>query len=109
MLLCAADVLCAARVSGALKGNAIHPNVSSFFWISRRALGEMLVTGPTIARLLFRPRLWAYRRMRAGRYGPIVRQNAHHGHVDLRAVEIAERVAFTADDLSRAGILQQQN
>ena len=68
----------------------------------------MLVTAPTIARLLFRPRLWAYRRMRAGRYGPIFRQNGHHGLVALAAVEAAEYVTFTPDDLLRVGMIRPE-
>jgi hypothetical protein len=65
----------------------------------------MLVTAPKIASLLGRPRLWGYRQMQAGRYGPIVRQNMHHGCVHLAAVEAAEHVTFTPQQLAAAGVL----
>jgi hypothetical protein len=64
----------------------------------------MLVSAPTIARLLARPRLWANRRVQAGRYGPVIHRggNAHFVHLDR--VEAAEGRTFPVEQLLAAGV-----
>ena len=52
------------------------------------------VTAPTIAKLRNRPRQWAFRRMRAGTYGPIVLRRGRWCYVDLAAVEAVEGIKF---------------
>jgi len=62
------------------------------------------VTAPTIARLKGRPRMWAYRRLVAGKYGPVIRRRGRWQYVDLAAVEQAEGMTFPADRLVEAGV-----
>jgi hypothetical protein len=58
-----------------------------------------------IARLLGRPRMWAYRQIVAGRFGPVVHQRRHRWrYVDLARVEDAQGITFSADQLAAAGI-----
>jgi hypothetical protein len=67
----------------------------------------MLVTAPSISRLMGRPRLWGYRQMRAGRYGRVERLNGHHGCVFLANVEVAEQVTFSRQQLIAAGLIRE--
>jgi hypothetical protein len=62
------------------------------------------VTAPTIAKLRNRPRQWAFRRMRAGTYGPIVLRRGRWCYVDLAAVEAVEGIKFPPERLAAAGI-----
>jgi hypothetical protein len=64
----------------------------------------MLVSAPMIARLLCRPWLWAYRRMTAGMFGPIVHQQGRWPYVSLHAVERVTSRRFDRDQLVRAGV-----
>jgi len=62
------------------------------------------ITAPAIARLKGRPRKWAYRRMKAGRYGPIIHRRGRWQYVALEAVEQVEGAPFPADRLRAVGI-----
>ena len=62
------------------------------------------VTAPTIARLRNRPRQWAFRRMRAGTYGPIIYRRGRWCYVDLAAVEAVEGIKFPPERLAAACI-----
>jgi hypothetical protein len=55
----------------------------------------MLVTPPTIGKLLQRPRRWAHRRVIAGAFGPIVMRRGRTLLVHLAAVEKAIGIHFT--------------
>ena len=66
------------------------------------------ITAPTIARLKGRPRKWAYRRMKAGRYGPVIHRRGRWQYVALEAVEAAEGMTFPADRLRAVGIYIQE-
>jgi hypothetical protein len=48
------------------------------------------VTASIIGKLLGRPRMWAYRQIRAGRFGPIVHRHGLWTYVDLVRVQAAE-------------------
>jgi hypothetical protein len=56
-----------------------------------------------IGRLLARPRLWAYRWMKRGEFGPIVRVQGRNC-VDLDGVEELAGRRFDRDQLARAGV-----
>jgi hypothetical protein len=62
------------------------------------------VTAPTIAKLRNRPRQWAFRRMKAGTYGPIIYRRGRWCYVDLGVVELVEGLRFTAERLAAAGV-----
>lgn len=64
----------------------------------------MLVTAPIIGRLTARPRLWAYRRIVAGRFGPVHRRQGHALLVDLAGVEAATGTTFSPAQLAAAGV-----
>jgi hypothetical protein len=64
----------------------------------------MLVTPPTIARLLLRPRKWAQRRVTAGAFGPVVRRRGRAQLVALAAVEAWAGRRFAAEQLADVGI-----
>jgi hypothetical protein len=64
----------------------------------------MLIAGPAIAKLFARPRLWAYKRIRNGRFGPIVKRRGRALLVDLAAVEAAAGTIFTPAQLAAAGV-----
>lgn len=66
----------------------------------------MLVTPPTIGKLLQRPRRWAHRRVVAGAFGPIVMRRGRTLLVDLSAVEARTGQTFTPAQLAAAGIKQ---
>jgi hypothetical protein len=61
----------------------------------------MLVTAPTIGRLVVRPRKWAQRRMAAGAFGPVTRRGRAK-LVELAAVEAHARVKFTDAQIALA-------
>jgi len=61
----------------------------------------MLITGPTVARLLFRPRRWAHRRVIAGDFGPAVRCG-RAWLVELRNVEERAGTVFSPSQLRDA-------
>jgi hypothetical protein len=63
-----------------------------------------LVAGPVIARLFARPRLWAYKRIKRGRFGPVVKRRGRALLVDLAAVEAAAGTTFTPAQLAAAGV-----
>lgn len=67
----------------------------------------ILVTAPTIGKLLGRPRMWAYRQIRAGRFGPIVHRRGLWAYVDLRRVQAVEHQTFTHEQLRLAGVEAQ--
>src|SRR5207248_605204 len=64
----------------------------------------MLVTPPTIGRLLLRPRRWAHRQVRAGHFGPAVRIRGRALGVRLAAVEAYAGRRFSNAQLAAAGI-----
>ena len=64
----------------------------------------MLVTGPAIGRLFARPRIWAYRQVRAGRFGPIIKCRGRAFFVDIRNVEARIGYRFSASQLAAAGL-----
>jgi ribulose-5-phosphate 4-epimerase/fuculose-1-phosphate aldolase len=69
----------------------------------RYATCIMLIGATTLGRFQ-RPRLWAFRKIKAGRFGPVVR---HHGAlcVEIAHVETAMGVAFTAEQIAAAVVL----
>jgi hypothetical protein len=64
----------------------------------------MLVTAPTIGRLLARPRLWAYRKVKRGDYGPVIHRRGRALLVNLANVE--ERIGrrFSSAHLAAIGL-----
>jgi hypothetical protein len=64
----------------------------------------MLVTAPTVSKLLGRPRLWGHRQIKAGRYGPIAYRRGRWPYVHLEQVEVVEGRTFTPEQLRAAGI-----
>jgi hypothetical protein len=64
----------------------------------------MPVTAPTIGRLRNRPRQWAFRRIKAGIYGPVIVLRGRVPYVDLAAVELVEGIKFPPERLAAAGI-----
>jgi hypothetical protein len=64
----------------------------------------MLVTAPTIAKLLGRPRKWGYRQVKADRYGPVAYQRGRWPYVHLERVEAVEGRRFTSEQLRAAGV-----
>jgi len=64
----------------------------------------MLIAGPAIARLFARPRLWAHKAIRRGRFGPVVKRRGRALLVDLTAVEAAAGTTFTPAQLAAAGV-----
>ncbi len=69
---------------------------------------RMLIHAPAIAKLFGRPRLWANRRISAGRYGPVIHSGRSH-LVDIGAVEAAEGVRFAPAQLAAVGLIQPQS
>jgi hypothetical protein len=68
----------------------------------------MLVTGSTIAKLLQRPRMWAFRRIAAGDFGPVYQRGPAY-QVELGRVEAATGMQFTPSQLAAAGITPTKN
>jgi hypothetical protein len=64
----------------------------------------LLVTAPPIARLLLRGRVWAWRRLKAGDFGPIVRRQGRAFCVTLAGVEAYVGRPFSPDQLAAAGL-----
>jgi hypothetical protein len=64
----------------------------------------MLVTPPTIARLLLRPRKWAQRRVTAGAFGPVIARRGRAQLVALGAVEAWAGRRFAPEQLADIGI-----
>jgi hypothetical protein len=64
----------------------------------------MLITGPTIARLVQRPRRWAYRRVTDGSFGPIIARRGRALLVDLAAVEARVGINFSPSQLAAVGL-----
>ena len=62
----------------------------------------MLVTPPTIGKLLGRPRRWAQRHVVAGDFGPIVERRRRALLVDLRKVEDYTGLNFTPQQIVEA-------
>ena len=48
--------------------------------------------------------MWAYRQIKAGRYGQIVHRRGLWAYVDLARVEAAEGRSFTPEQLRLAGV-----
>jgi len=69
----------------------------------------MLITGPTIARLVLRPRRWAHRRVIAGDFGAVVARRGRAQLVDLAAVEARLGVTFSPQALAAVGIYPEEN
>jgi len=59
-----------------------------------------------IARLLGRPRMWAYRQVEADRFGPILYRRGRWSYVSLAAVEAYAGHTFTPAQLLAAGVNQ---
>ncbi len=69
----------------------------------------LLITPPTIGRLLRRPRRWAQRRVVAGAFGPVLKRRGRTYYVDLAAVEAFAGQNFTPAQLAAAaGATQAQ-
>jgi hypothetical protein len=64
----------------------------------------MLIRTITLGRLFCRPRLWAHKYTRLGRFGPIFRRNQKDFEVALDAVEAEAGVEFSPAQLAAAGI-----
>ena len=64
----------------------------------------MLIGATLICRLFLRPRLWGFRKMKAGVFGPIVKRRDGAFCVELSKVETAMGVTFTAEQLAAAVI-----
>jgi hypothetical protein len=64
----------------------------------------MLIAGPAIAKLFARPRLWAYKGIKRGRFGPVVKSRGRALLVDLAAVQAAAGTTFTPAQLAAAGV-----
>ena len=69
---------------------------------------HMIIDAPRLARLFGRPRLWANRRIAAGRYGPVIHSGRSH-LVDLHQVEIAEGITFGRGQLAAVGLVEDRN
>jgi hypothetical protein len=87
----------------------------SRFHFSTLKLGEyhaqalrMLITTPAIAKLFLRPRLWAYRQAKAGRFGPVIRRRGRAFYVPLRNVAAYRGSAFSADQLAALGLTRTE-
>jgi hypothetical protein len=72
-----------------------------------RSLPRML-NATQIGRLLARPKVWAWRRVDAGRYGAPVRRGGRATWVPISSVEQAEGVRFTPEQLHLVGIIQNE-
>jgi hypothetical protein len=64
-------------------------------------MNGLAVTPPMIGRLLGRPRMWAFRQVDAGRYGPTTRQNGVL-FADLAGVENAACRTFSDENIAFA-------
>jgi hypothetical protein len=64
----------------------------------------MLIAGPAIAKLFARPRLWAYKAIKSGRFGPVVKRRGRAQLVDLAVVQAATGMTFTPAQLAAAGL-----
>lgn len=64
----------------------------------------MLICAPMIGQLFLRPRLWAWRRVVAGVYGPVSTYGGRALWVQVRAVEAAHGVTFTLGQLEAVGV-----
>jgi hypothetical protein len=62
----------------------------------------MLIGATIIGRLFLRPRLWGFRKMKAGVFGPIVKRRDGVFCVELSKVETAMGVTFTAEQIAAA-------
>jgi hypothetical protein len=71
----------------------------------------MLITGPIIGKLRGHPRLWAYRKIIRGDFGPVVEGPGGALRVYLAAVEAEQGVTFSRSQLAAVGafIPQQEN
>jgi hypothetical protein len=63
----------------------------------------MLIAGPTIARLVQRPRRWAHRRVTKGSFGPIIARRGKALLVSLERVEAHVGLTFSPAQLAAAG------
>ena len=68
----------------------------------------MLVSPPTVGKLLQRPRRWAHRHVKAGAFGPVTQPHRRLLLVDLAGVEAFAGQQFTQAQLAAAGIKQPQ-
>jgi hypothetical protein len=59
-----------------------------------------------IARLLGRPRMWAFRQVNAARFGPILYRCGRWSYVSLATVEAYAGHNFTSAQLLAAGVRQ---
>jgi hypothetical protein len=69
----------------------------------------MLVTAPTIGRLLARPRLWAFRHVKAGHFGPVIHRHGRTLYVELRNVEARVGRRFSLAHLADIGLHTSPN
>jgi hypothetical protein len=65
----------------------------------------MLVSGPIIAHLLARPRMWALRQISDGHFGPVIERDCVL-LVELARVEAVVGTTFSPAQLEAAGIWQ---
>jgi hypothetical protein len=63
----------------------------------------LLVTAPVVAKLALRPRLWAYRQLKAGRFGAVTRRKGRALEAELAGVE-AVLGPFPPERLRAAGL-----
>jgi hypothetical protein len=66
----------------------------------------MLVTSPTVARLLLKSRKWAYRRARTGDFGMVYRRKGRALWVDLGEAERRLGIKFTPKQLVAVGLIR---
>lgn len=62
------------------------------------------ITAPMVARLLGRPRMWAFRQVGTGRFGPIIYRRGRWSYVSLGAVQAYHGRPFTPEQLLAAGV-----
>ena len=68
----------------------------------------MLITAPIIGKLRGRPRLWAYRKIRRGDFGPYVEGPDGALLVDVANVEADAGFRFSPPQLAAVGVLTPQ-
>jgi hypothetical protein len=64
----------------------------------------MFVNATQIGRLMLRPVMWAHRRVAAGCYGAPLRRGGRAVWVPIAAVEEAEGIRFSSEQLRLVGI-----
>jgi hypothetical protein len=69
---------------------------------------SMLIKTTAVARLFARPRLWAHKYTRLGRFGRIFNRYRKDFEVELSAVEAEAGVEFTPSQLTAAGLSNEE-